>query len=92
MATVNCEGGLMWNFNVPAGSPADEDDFSAWSSDVDESAKNKIFGKKNGYGYTSSELNENLNVISLTEIAADFSTGYQFLVLAPRGLAILLFL
>lgn len=28
----------------------------------------------------------------LTEIAADLSTGYQLLVLAPRGLVILLFL
>ncbi len=44
---------------------------------------------------TSIELNETLralNVISLTDIAADLSTGYQFLVLASRGLAILLFL
>jgi hypothetical protein len=31
-------------------------------------------------------------IVSLTEIAADLSTGYQFLVLASRGLAILLFL
>jgi hypothetical protein len=48
MATVNCEGGLMWNFNVPAGSPA-ADDFSTWSSDVDDSDKNE---KKRVYGYT----------------------------------------